>query len=283
MWMTSLICKLKTNKAKTYSAVMACMFVLWPAINYGNSFLFKELIKTDASFFTVDNLNNIYYLETGAIVKKEKSTGKTKHFSNPLYGQFNIIDSSDPLNILAFSSNMGIITFLDKNLVEKEPYNPQDDLVSEKPELACNSRHEGFWIYYPGKWKFLRINRKNQVLASTPPMNKIGKKFSSPCFMIEKKSRLFVSDKNYGIFVFDIFGSFLFKIPVENICTFQIKNNKIIFHKNNHLYLYDFFLHEDSIFLLPEKKIKMVNINSPYIYLLTEKGIKKYYINTELF
>jgi len=179
-------------------------------------FLHESSIKTEAYFFTLDPLDNIFLAESGAIIKISESTGKKKHFSNPMYGAFDIIDSSDPLNILAFSSDLGIITFLDKNLVEKESFTTHDNFFSEKPELACNSRLEGFWVYYPENRQIRRINRKKQVLTVTPSINSLEYNFSQPCFMIEADSRLYISDKENGIFVFDIFGGFLFRLPLKN-------------------------------------------------------------------
>ncbi len=271
------------NTAKARLAVLIWALITLPAINVNAQFQFEDIIKTESSFFTIDPLGNIYFSESGEIIKIDKPSGEKSYFSKPMYGSFDIIDSSDPFNILAFSSNLGIIAFLDKNLVEKEPYVSYDEYFTQKPELACNSRQGGFWIYYPGDWKFLRINRKNRVLAETPPMNQVEYNFSRPCFMVENDSRLYVSDKENGIFVFDVFGSLLFKIPLKNICTFQIKQNKIIYFQKEHLYVYDFFLHEESLFLLPEQEVKMLNVIRPYVYLLTKQGIKKYKMQIELF
>ncbi len=243
----------------------------------------ESLIKTDASFFTIDPLDNIFLSESGAIIKIYESTGKKKYFSNPMYGTFDIIDSSDPLNILAFSNDLGIITFLDKNLVEKESFTTHDNFFSEKPELACNSRLEGFWVYYPENRQIRRINRKKQVLTVTPSINSLEYNFSQPCFMIEADSRLYISDKENGIFVFDIFGGFLFRLPLKNVCTFQVIDNYIIYFTKKHLCLYDFFLHEEKFFVLPENKTKMGIIRQPYIYVLTKEGINKYFVNIDLF
>ncbi len=263
--------------------LLIVVFLIFSANKSGAQFGFDLLIKSDAFFFTIDPFGNVYLAESGAIIKIDQSTGKKKYFSDPMYGNFEIIDSSDPLNIIAFSAGLGIIVFLDKNLVEKESFSAQKDLFSEKPELACNSQLEGFWVYYPEKWQFFRINRKNQVLTSTISMNKLEYNFAQPCFMIETGSRLYVSDYENGIFVFDLFGGFLFKIPLKNICTFQVKDNYIIYFTKKHLCLYDFFLHKERLFLLPENEIKMGRVHYPYVYIHTKQGIKKYFTKIELF
>lgn len=266
-----------------YLFILIVGFFLISAGKSNAQFRFESLIRSDASFFTTDPLGNIYIAEEGNVIKIDQPTEKKKYFSNPMYGNFQFIDSSDPLNIMAFSADLGIIVFLDKNLVEKESFSVYKDSFSDKPELVCNSRLEGFWVYYPEKWQFFRINRKKQVLTSTISMNKLEYDFFKPCFMIETSSRLFVSDYENGIFVFDLFGGFLFKIPLKNVCTFQVKGNHIIYFTKKHLCLYDFFLHQERLFLLTEDEIGMGRLNHPYLYILTKQGIKKYFTNIGLF
>ncbi len=283
MWMKYLNSRKASINRKSGLLIIAIGFFIFIAFNTNAQFSYESIIETDASFFTIDPLDNIYLAESGAIIKINESTGERSNFSNPLYGSFDIIDSSDPLNILAFSASLGIITFLDKNLVEKETFSINDDFFKERPGLACNSRLEGFWVYYPELWQFSRINRKNQVLTTTLPMHNLEYNFSEPCFMIETDSRLYVSDYENGIFVFDVFGGFLFKIPLKNVCTFQVLNNYIVYFTKNQLCLYDFFLHKESLILLPEANIKSGFLNYPFVYLLTKQGLKKYYTIIELF
>lgn len=259
------------------------MCMLASAFVLTGQFKHETTIKTKADFFTVDPLGNIFIAEAGAIIKIDGSTGKKYHFSNPMYGNFGFIDSSNPLNILAFSADLGIIAFLDKQLVEKDVIKTDDDFFYDKPILACNSRLEGFWIYQHEYRQISRLNRKSQVLASTIALNQLDHDFSQPCFMIEVDSRLYVSDNKKGIFVFDIFGGFLFKIPLKNVCKFQVIDNYIVYLTKKHLCLYNFFIHEEKVFMLPVDDAKTGVVRHPYIYIHTKKGVKKYYTNIEIF
>lgn len=282
MWMTFLLLKIICNKFFLLPALLLFGFGL-DNTEPETQFQFEKLIEAETHFFTIDSFENIFFLESGTIVKVDKKSSERNYYSSSQYGYFDVIDSSDPFNILAFSSDIGDVVFLDKNLIEKEPFIAHKQHYREKPELACNSRFEGFWVYYPYKWQFLRINRNNQIIASTLQIDKLEYDFTQPCFMVETGSRLFVSDKNNGILVFDVFGGFLFKIPLKNVCEFQVKENSIIYFTEEYLCIYDFFLKNERVYLLPDDIIKMGQLKYPYVYLLKQNGIKKFKTNIEFF
>jgi len=279
-----LVKRLLSNKTLYKAVFLAIVFpLLLPSANSNNHFTYKYSIKTNASFFTVDPLNNIFLIESGNIIRVDNKSGKKKHYSNPSIGSFNLIDASNSLNVMGFIKNPGVIVFFDKNLTEKDIFDFRNFQFQEPPEMSCNSRQDGFWVYSAENWKFSRVDRKNNLLAETRPMYMINQEFYKPCFMTEAKSKFYVSDKNNGIFVFDIFGGFLYNIPINNICYFQVRNDNLIYFKNKNLYFYNLLLQSKLSIELPIKNYKMGYITNEFIYILTNEELIVYSLNKNIF
>src|SRR5687768_15474844 len=79
------------------------------------SFKLLRTIKGDIIDFTVDNLDNIYVLNTRNQLKKFNAKGDSVGVYNDVkkYGQATLIDVSNPLKILMYYRDFATVVMLD--------------------------------------------------------------------------------------------------------------------------------------------------------------------------
>ncbi|MBS4013164.1 MAG: hypothetical protein KGZ97_05310 [Bacteroidetes bacterium] len=277
------------NKAHTKTATfiftkIASLFLLM--IIYNNSFSNNEPpvfdftfeIKAETDFFAVDQFSNIYWIENGALKKFINESQNIISYSDKKWGDIQLFDSSDPLHIIVLYKEFNKIVFLDGCLAPKKTKS-NDKLLNEiRPTLICSSAQNGFWAYSPNTFKLYRISEKFKIEVETDALNQRFPELANPFHMTESGDKLFISDQNSGIWVFDRFGNFMFLIPIKDVSYFQVKDNSILYFNENQLGLYDFEQHFEEFFLLPDTNIVKGYIYGMTLYLLTSESIKQYKI-----
>ena len=103
-----------------YFFITCCslLFNLVSVAQADSSFRFTKDIKGDIVAFTVDNLDNIYLLNSTNQVKKLNSNGDSVAVFNDVkkFGQASLIDVSNPLKILLYYRDFATIVVLDRLL-----------------------------------------------------------------------------------------------------------------------------------------------------------------------
>src|SRR6186997_3025208 len=82
------------------------------------SFKLTKIIPGDIIDFTVDNLDNIYILNSRNQIKKLNANGDSIAVYNDIkkYGSATFIDVSNPLKILLYYKDFATVVFLDRFL-----------------------------------------------------------------------------------------------------------------------------------------------------------------------
>ncbi len=241
-------------------------------------FEFVNEVKAQTHNFAVDRLSNLYWLEDGSLIKYNPKKDEKLQYSNRNWGDIHAFDVSNPLNIIVLFKDFNRIVFLDKNLNPKDFFVNESSLINIRPTLICSSEQNGFWAFSPLDYKIYRFNDKFNIEIESESINHMFPDFSNPFQMIESSDRLFISDKESGIWVFDRFANFSFVIPLKNIGFFQVRDNTILYFKDNLIGMYNFEQHSEELFLLPEENVLKGYIMDMYLYLLKADAIKQYRI-----
>lgn len=266
------------------SALSLCCLSLLPSGTKAQPlFSPEDSLAISCHFFTVDALGNLYCASHDGMTKYNAAGTEQWHYSNPRYGRIQSIDATDPLNILVFHPDFQQVVWLDRNLAEKPHPDTGPILSQEFPELVCSSSQGGFWVYMPQSSRLQRFSQALRMTAQSLPFFEILPGFQSPVFMTESEGKVYVSQPDQGIAVFDAFGNFLSLLPLQGVDRFQVLGNQLIWFSEKELLVFDFVLQQERLFLLPESPIRSGFMAGRKVFILTERGIRVFQAAGRLF
>ncbi len=112
------------------------------------TFRLLRVMKGDFVEFTVDNLDNIYVLNSRNQVKKFNANGDSVGVYNDVrkYGTATLIDVSNPLKLLLFYRDFGTVVMLDRflNAVNSIDLRKQNILQSRAIGQSYDNK---IWVY----------------------------------------------------------------------------------------------------------------------------------------
>ena len=232
-------------------------------------------------FFSIDAFGNYYSIDNGE-VNRYTDYELTATYSNHQLGPVSFVDLSDPLNILVFFESFGNIAFLDKNLTEKAVIDGFRLYPPHIPSAICMSSKHSFWAYFPDAFRFFSYNFRGVQGLASQQLNSNYPQMGHVRFMQETDDKLFMAAN--GIWVFDLHANYLFSIAHINTSWFQVKGNKIFYLMEDTLVVYDFFLDQENVFLLPEKGIRSFFVkNNNNLYLQTDNALRGYVFTGKLY
>ncbi len=101
--------------------------------------------------------------------------------------------------------------------------------------LAGYSHDNGLWIYDQPSFELLRFNNNLEITDRTGNLSQILGIELQPTFLLEKDNRVFVNNPATGVLVFDVFGTYIKTIPVNDIATFQVMDDELVYFYEGHL------------------------------------------------
>lgn len=199
-----------------------------------------RLISIRAKRVAIDKLNSIYVLGIDNRLRKYDQNGNFKFdYVNNSLGNIDMLDVTNPMNIMIYYKNFGTIKLLDNTLSEIKTIqiNKNGKYLGAFP--VCMSNDNLFWIFDPQEGKIFKISEELDVIVETNHFNDLG--FKGPRFsrMVERGNILVASDDRYGLFMFDNFGRFIRNIPVKGVLDFYFDGDKLIYRNMEGFFLYN--------------------------------------------
>ena len=230
---------------------MLVVLVSLCGMSQNTSYKLLKCIDTTGNRIVSDNLGNIYILKNSTLKKYDFDGNFLCSYTELSDGLISGIDVSDPLKIVILNADFGKIKFLDNKLSIKNTPISLPDLGYNNASLVAASYESGFWIFDPLSNQLVRFDKNLEVSHSSGNISDlIGHEFK-PNFIVEYDNILYANDPRYGIFVFDRYATYMKTIPVKNIHSFQIFNNKLFYPDSNNLKSLDIKTYEENILKLP--------------------------------
>ncbi len=261
---------------------VACLFFCT-----GNSYsqpVFKLLSEqpVDANRMVVDELGNVYLMNTTGIERRNAVGNGIFRTSEMQWGQFNPIDVTDPLRPFVHFPSSGKVVFFDNTLsVQGSPID-LFELGYDNVELMCGSRGDGFWLWDGRNAELTRVNRSFAAMQASGNLSILLKTEFHPLAMMERGSFLFVLNDDYQLHVFDMFGAWKKSLHLTAESTWEAESGKLyVFRKDGLMQIIDtkmwltqevslpisggmFSYHNGSLYSLMEKNFR--------VYVAAEKG-----------
>lgn len=238
-----------------------------------NKFKLIDSLAVRAEKIYADHLGNIYIVRSNDEFIKMDSLCKTAvSFSSKKFGNLESADVSNPLRILLFYKEFQQIIILDNTLSEISSYSLSQ--LNKLATIASSGNDNTFWIYDSPSRKLKKIQDHSSEAIESPDLYMVTDELPQPDFLLSTSSNLYLNDPRLGIFIFDIFGTYLKTIPVQNVFSLQLIRNKLFIMHSKEVLSYDpQTLQMEQGYLPGNDKILSACISGNRLYTLTEKGV----------
>lgn len=240
-------------------------------------FALTETITTGASFFTSDELGNLYVTSGNTLTKYGHGGNYKYSYSNLKDGEITFLDAGDPFKILVFYQDFGIIEWLDNTLSPIARVN-LNDLGLGLASLACSSRQSGIWLYLPQSIELVRLDQHLNIDDRTGNITKATGLEINPDQLLERDNKVYLNDPGNGILLFDKYGTYYKLTGIKGLHSFQVYNRKIIFHEHSTVSILDPETRQQNNFNIPSESPSQVRLSlgtKPKKLFVREEGTLK--------
>lgn len=244
-----------------------------------NPFVWSRTIKGDIVDFRVDNLGNLYLINSTNQLKKVGPQGDSLAVYNDVtsYGIIYSIDVTNPLKILVYYRESSTIIELDRflNLINTIDLRSLNIFQAKAVGLAYNNN---IWVYDDLEARLKQISDDGSLVDQTGDVRQLVDMVPDPSIIADQSGLVYLYDSTDGAFVFDHYGAFKKRISISSWQDFNVID-KIMLGRNNH-YFFRYRLSDPDVeqqpipaTYLPALKII---ITSGSIYVLKKTGLEIY-------
>ena len=245
------------------------------------TFQHLRTLKGDILSFTVDNLDNIYILNSRNQVKKYNANGDSVAIYNDVkkFGQATLIDVSNPLKVLLYYKDFATVVMLDRFLNSVNSIDLRKHNMLQAKTIG-QSYDNKIWVYDELENKLKKVGEDGKLLQETPDFRLLLGAAPSPIKIFDENRYVYVYDSVYGVYVFDYFGALKNSIMIDHWQNFKVAGKYIYGSKSDILYRYEISSFRYDEWKMPEQiyKSKAFNFTSSRLYALKNDAIEIYSI-----
>ncbi|REJ81616.1 MAG: hypothetical protein DWQ44_10780 [Bacteroidetes bacterium] len=257
-----------------YLLVFICFF----CSSFSNSeYRFIHSIPfTGVKSFTTDNLGLSYVVAGNQLLQFDSQGKPLAFFSESGLGELRSVDAGNPLKILLFYPDFARIIILNSKLSVQATVNLREAGI-EQPVLACNSLNEGYWFYDRQDYQLKKMDLNLRISFRSQDLLSLTGKNLQPNFIIESGSYVYMNNPEEGIMMFDRFGNYYKTVPVTGLTDFQVRENEILFVRDNKFKSINIRSGLENVIQIPEHEtLLQARIEQHQLYLLTSDSLKFY-------
>lgn len=211
------------------------LFLSCATVGFSQSDSSLKLVQTISggfSDFTVDNLGNIFVLDSNNQLKKLSSAGDSIAIFNDVrkYGTVYSIDAGNPLKILIYYRDFGTIVILDRLLNIRTTIDLRKQNIFQAKAI-CQSYDNAIWVYDEGEAKLKKIGDDGSIIDQTGDFRLQLDEAPSPTFIEDHDRLVYLYDSSKGLLVFDYFGTLKNKLAFTGWQDFQLAGKYIVGRK----------------------------------------------------
>jgi len=179
----------------------------------------RELVKPN---FRVDGLGYIVYFDRDQVVKYDTTGMLLFKQSIKSFGKINDVDLSNPMKIMCFFLEQQLIMFMDNTLTPYQQTARLTDLDVSYGSLICYAtQSDRFWVYDLDNSKLILFVDEGKKHLET--LNLAGMlDISDPVQLLERNGVIHLVDLHKGVFLFDMFGTFMEFVPMPGVEWVQV-------------------------------------------------------------
>ena len=179
-------------------------------IKAGDSILFK--LEVTSTFFTTDNLFNIYFInDKNEIIKFNYVDTSLITYSNKNLGRPVLIDASNPMKLLIFYPDFNSIVLLSNKLAELSIIQLNNfNQIFYQPVAVCKESESDFiWIYDDLTRKLFKLDESGIVVAQSEPFDQLFDFTIQQPKIFSVNDNVFLYAADEGLLVFDTYANYI--------------------------------------------------------------------------
>ena len=176
-------------------------------------FRFLKKIEYPISSFTIDNLGELYLINTDNQLKKYNEKGDSVGVFNQVtkYGKLSYVEAQNPWKAILFYQNYSTIVLLDKYLNVLTNINLRQQNIF-KVRAVTSSYDNNIWLYDEQENKLKKIDDTGNKLFESVDFRLLFDSVPSPKKIIDADGFVYLYDPQKGLYIFDYYGSFRSKL-----------------------------------------------------------------------
>lgn len=263
------------------SIFISLAFIFSSSILYAQedtSFQLLRKLKGDFIEFTVDNLDNIYTLNSRNQVKKYNANGDSVAVYNDVrkFGQASLIDVSNPLKILLYYRDFATVVVLDRFL---NAVNVVDlrRLGIFQARAVGQSYDNKVWVYDDLENKLKKVDENGKLESETVDMRQVLGQAIGPVKIFDENRYVYLYDPQKAMYVFDYYGAMKSGILISGWENIKVAGRFIYGSKADSLYRYEIktFLYDQWKMPAAISGSRSFNFTSDKLYALKKDDLEK--------
>jgi len=242
------------------------------------SFRLIRTLQGDFTEMIVDNLDNLYVLNSHNQVKKYNANGDSVAVYNDVrkFGQASLIDVSNPLKVLLYYRDFATVVMLDRFLNAVNVVDLRRQKVLEAHAIG-QSYDNKIWVYDELESKLKKIDENGKLVQETADFRLMLGKAISPSKIFDENKYVYLYDSLKGVYVFDYFGALKNAILIQGWKNFKVAGNYIFGSQADTLYRYDIRTFRVDGWMMPYeiRYAQSFNFSSARLYALQKDCEKK--------
>jgi hypothetical protein len=246
----------------------------------------SSLVKTKTipgtfSYFSVDNIGNIYLVNNSFQLKKLNSNGDSAGVFNDVrrYGKLSSIDATNPLKLLLYYKDFETIVVLDRFLNIRNSINLRKQEIFNV-KAVTSSYDNNIWVFDEGDGRLKKIDDNGTVLTQTVDLRMVLDTIPSPDYMTDQDGYVYMYDSAKGFYIFDIYGALKNRLPFTHWQNAEVIAKDLYGFSGAILHRYQAGSLNLKEFLLPAPftNALQVKAGNGKVYLLKKEGLEVYSI-----
>lgn len=187
----------------------------------------------------VDRLEKIYVLYSDNTLDITNNLGlPTYTFANNQKGRISSVDVSNPLKVLVFFKDFGIVTVLDNTLSDVASI-AMNEFGYDDVRAVAGSNDNNIWIYDAAQYQLIKIDNDGNELLASINLTELELNDLNPIDIVESGNKVYVVDEEIGIVVFDNFGQYIKLLPIAGLQEVYIDREVILYQRGKELISYN--------------------------------------------
>lgn len=219
------------------------VLITFAQISFAQADTAFRLVKTypgEIADAVIDNLDNVYILTVTDQLKKYNSSGDSIAVYNNVrkYGKVYSMDVANPLKVLLYYKDFSSIVVLDRLLAARSTIDLRRKNILQVAAIG-QSYDNNIWVFDAYDNKLKKIDDEGNILLETPDFRQALGQAIAPQQIIDQNKQVYLYDPVNGLYIFDRYGTFQRKIPVQGWSNVSITDKYILGISNGSLQSYN--------------------------------------------